>query len=49
MQPTALPSDEAGGYRLEVSPSTGLPVMHAPSGTPPVTPEQIKALLADFP
>lgn len=38
-----------GGYRIERSPVTGLPVMHAPAGTPRVTPEEIKALLADFP
>ena len=43
------PTGDAGGYRIVTSPVTGLPVMRAPSGSPRVTPEQIKALLADFP
>lgn len=37
------------GYRIEISPTTGLPVMHAPPGTPRVTSEDVGALLADFP
>jgi hypothetical protein len=45
----APPPDDASGYRIERSPVTGLPVMHAPTDTPPVTPEDIKALLSDFP
>lgn len=45
----AAPTAHAAGYRIETSPVTGLPVMRAPAGTPPTTPEQIKALLADFP
>jgi len=44
-----VPAGDAGGYRIETSRVTGLPVMRAPRGTPPVTPEQVKALLADFP
>ena len=39
----------AEGYRVEISRVTGLPVMRAPRGTPPVTAEQVRALLADFP
>jgi hypothetical protein len=39
----------AKGYWIETSPVTGLPVMHAPPGTPRVTSEEIRALLADFP
>lgn len=37
------------GYRIERSSVTGLPVMHAPAETPPVTSETVKALLTDFP
>jgi hypothetical protein len=40
---------ESIGYRVETSPVTGLPVLHAPKGTPPVTSEQVRALLTDFP
>jgi hypothetical protein len=43
------PAVEAAGYRIEISRASGLPVMRAPAGTPAVTPEQIKALLVDFP
>ena len=42
-------SDDGGGYRIERSPVTGLPVMYAPTDTAPVTPEEVRALLADFP
>lgn len=44
-----MSADDAGGYRIEISPVTGLPVVHAPPGAPRVTPEQVKALLVDFP
>ncbi len=37
------------GYRIREDPVTGLPVMEAPSTVPPVSSEQIRALLADFP
>ena len=40
---------ESHGYHVEKSPVTGLPVMHAPERTPPVTSEQVRALLSDFP
>lgn len=43
-----LPAPEAHEYRIEVSPVTGLPVMHAPPEAPTVTTEQIRALMADF-
>jgi len=39
----------AGRYQVKRSSKTGLPVMHAPRGTPRVTAEEVKALLADFP
>ena len=45
----AAAAGHGGSYRIETSRVTGLPVMHAPPGTPPVTAEQIRALLADFP
>ncbi len=40
---------DGGGYRIEISAVTGLPVMHAPAGTTPVTTEDIRTLLTDFP
>ena len=40
---------ETAGYRIETSPVTGLPVMHAPTSIAPVTSEQVRALLSDFP
>jgi hypothetical protein len=44
------PQVPAGGeYRIERSPTTGLPVMVAPPGVAPVTSEQVQALLQDFP
>jgi hypothetical protein len=46
---TAAPPHSAGGYRIGTDPVTGLPVMEAPPGTPPVSSAQIRALLADFP
>jgi hypothetical protein len=49
LQDGARTADDASGYRVEPSAVTGLAVMHAPAGTPAVTPEQIKALTADFP
>lgn len=45
----AVPTGGAGGYRIETSRVTGLPVVRAPRGAPQVTSEQVKALLADFP
>jgi hypothetical protein len=45
----APPHPGAGEYRITTDPVTGLPVMEAPSGTPPVTSGQIRALMADFP
>jgi hypothetical protein len=39
----------AGEYRIAEDPLTGLPVMEAPAGTAPVSSEQIRAMLADFP
>jgi hypothetical protein len=45
----AAPRSKAGGYRIESSRVTGLPVMRAPRGTPPVTSAEVRALLADFP
>jgi hypothetical protein len=36
-------------YRIAQDPVTGLPVMIAPSGMAPVTSEQIRALMSDFP
>ena len=48
-QSGSAPTVDVKGYRIEISPVTGLPVMAAPPGTPPVTSEEIKALLADFP
>ena len=47
--PASSSSTPAGSYHIETSPITGLPVMHAPAGTPPVTSEQVRELLADFP
>jgi hypothetical protein len=46
--PRTPPAEPAGAYRIETSHTTGLPVMHAP-GTPPVSSEQVRELLADFP
>ena len=45
----APPHPSAGAYRITTDSVTGLPVMEAPSGTPPVSSAQIRALLADFP
>jgi hypothetical protein len=36
-------------YRIVKDPLTGLPMMEAPRGSAPVSSEQIRALLADFP
>lgn len=44
--PSAL---QAEGYRISADSVTGLPVMEAPSGMAPVSSEQIRALMADFP
>ncbi len=40
---------QPGEYRIVKDPVSGLPVMQAPTGMPPVSSEQIRALLADFP
>ena len=39
----------AGEYRITLDPTTGMPVMEAPDGTPTVTSAQIRALSTDFP
>jgi len=39
----------AGAYHIKTSAVTGLPVMHAPQAVPPVSSEQVRELLADFP
>jgi hypothetical protein len=39
----------AGDYRVVQDPLTGLPVMVAPEAMAPVSSEQIRALMADFP
>jgi hypothetical protein len=44
--PESLAADE---YRIVEDPVTGLPVMEAPAGTVPVSSDQIRALMADFP
>ena len=38
-----------GDYRIARDPLTGLPVMEAPPGMGPVSSDQIRALMADFP
>jgi hypothetical protein len=40
---------ETGAYHVETSAVTGLPVMHAPKEVPPVSSEQVRALLMDHP
>jgi hypothetical protein len=45
----ATPQARVADYRITTDPVTGLPVMEAPPGTPPVSSAQIRALLADFP
>ena len=47
MQPAG--SAASGEYRIDISPATGLPVMHAPEGTRPVSSDEIRALLSEFP
>lgn len=47
--PESKAATAAGSYHIVTSPVTGLPVMHAPAGTPPVCSEQVRELLADFP
>ena len=37
------------GFRIELSPLTGLPVLVAPPGTPPLTSERVKELLEEIP
>ena len=43
------PKEGAGEYRIVEDPLTGLPLMEAPPGTEPVSSDQIRALMADFP
>lgn len=43
------PNEGEGEYRIVEDPLTGLPVMEGPPGRDPVSSEQIRALLADFP
>lgn len=38
-----------GEYRIETSERTGLPVLHGSPGARPVSSEEIRELLADFP
>jgi hypothetical protein len=47
--PASSSATSAGSYHIETSTVTGLPVMQAPAGTPPVSSEQVRELLADFP
>ena len=47
--PKESPGAPAAAYHIEISPATGLPVMHAPAGAPRVSSEQIRELLVDFP
>jgi len=46
---TAGSLGDAGEYRIGRDPVTGLPVMEAPTSVAPVSSEQIRALMADFP
>jgi hypothetical protein len=39
----------AGEYRIVQDPVTGLAVMEAPAGMIPVSSEQVRALMGDFP
>jgi hypothetical protein len=43
------PQPQPREYRIGTDAVTGLPVMVAPPDAPPVTSEEIRALLADFP
>lgn len=43
------PGAPEGEYRITQDPVTGLPVMEAPRSVQPVSSEQVRALLADFP
>lgn len=49
MEPAPGNPGPRGRYRIVRSRVTGLPVMHAPRGTPAVTSEEIRTLLSDFP
>jgi len=49
LQAPAASAPSSGDYRIQTSSVTGLPVMHAPRGTPSVSSEEIRALLAEFP
>jgi hypothetical protein len=46
---TAVSGGASGEYRIVTDPLTGLPVMEAPPGTGPISSEQIRAHMADFP
>jgi hypothetical protein len=45
----AAAAGPVGDYRIASDPLTGLPVMEAPPTLSPVSSEQIRALMADFP
>jgi len=40
---------QGGEYRIEKDPISGLPVMVAPAEVTPVSSEEIRALMTDFP
>jgi hypothetical protein len=40
---------QGGEYRITRDPLTGLPVMEAPASVGPVSSEEIRALMTDFP
>jgi len=44
-----VPSETAGAYQISEDPLTGLPVMRGPGTAEPVSSEQVRALMADFP
>lgn len=46
---STVASEATGEYRIAKDPLTGLPVMEAPPGRGPVSSEQIRALMTDFP
>jgi antitoxin component of MazEF toxin-antitoxin module len=46
LTPKILPIGKA---RVGISEITGMPVIIPPEGAPPLTPEMVKQLLADFP
>ena len=44
-----VPQRKPGKVRLTRDRKTGLPTFHVPPGTPPMTSEWVRAMLADFP